>query len=76
MFVISPSMARSFGYDMIGVMLAEDSIPTIFDKLGNAKPKPISSLMEKLKRKRVCMNDNRVIFRANYWIFTSSHIRE
>ena len=76
MFVISPSMARSVGYDMKSVRLTEDAIPTIFDKLGNAKPKRISSLMEKLNRKRVCMSDNRVILGANYWTFTSSRIRE
>ena len=76
MFVISPSMARSVGYDMKSVRLTEDAIPTIFDKLGNAKPKRISSLMEKLNRKRVCMSDNRVILGANYWTFTSSRIRK
>jgi len=39
MFVISPSMARSVGYDIKNVRLREDASPTIFDKLGNAKPK-------------------------------------
>ena len=39
MFVISPSIARSVGYDMKSVSLTEDAIPTIFDKLGNAKLK-------------------------------------
>jgi hypothetical protein len=48
MFVISPSMARSVGYDMNNVRLTEDAIPTIFDKLDNAKPKRISSLIETL----------------------------
>ena len=38
MFVISPSMARSAGYDMKSVRLTEGAIPTMFDKLGNAKP--------------------------------------
>ncbi|KAK2163610.1 hypothetical protein LSH36_76g00075 [Paralvinella palmiformis] len=40
------------GYDMKSVRLTEDAIPTIFDKLGNAKPKRISSLAKKLNRKR------------------------
>ena len=39
MFVISPSMARSVGDDMKSVRLREDAIPTIFDKLGDTKPK-------------------------------------
>ena len=37
MFVILPSIARSVGYDMKSVRLTEDSIPAIFDKLGNIK---------------------------------------
>jgi len=53
MFVNSPSMARSVGYDMKSVRLTEYVIPIILDKLGDAKPKRISSLMEKLNRKRV-----------------------
>jgi len=53
MLVILPSKARSVGYDMKNVRLTEDAIPTIFDKLDNAKPKRISSLMGKLNRKRV-----------------------
>ncbi|KAK2164618.1 hypothetical protein LSH36_61g08001 [Paralvinella palmiformis] len=57
-FVISPSMARSVGYDMKSIRLTEDDIPTIFDKLSGAKPKRLSSLMEKLNRKRVCMSNN------------------
>jgi len=68
--VISPSMARLVGYH------TKSAIPTIFDKLCDAKPKRISSLMEKLNRKRICVSDNRVILRENYWIFTSSRIRE
>ena len=61
MLVISPSRTRSAGYDMMSVRLTEDAIPTIFDKLDNAKPKLISILMEKLNRKQECMSDNRVI---------------
>ena len=76
MFVISPSMARSIGYDMKSVRLTEDAIPTIFIKQRDANPKRISSLMKKLNRKWVCMSDNRVILGANYWTFTSSRIRE
>ncbi|KAK2153164.1 hypothetical protein LSH36_305g03073 [Paralvinella palmiformis] len=45
-------MALSVGYDMKSVRLIEDAILTIFDKLGNAKPKRISSLINKLKGKR------------------------
>ena len=33
MFVISPSMARSDGYDMKSARLIEDPSPTIFDKI-------------------------------------------
>ena len=33
MFVISPSMAQSVGYDMKSVRKIEDVIPTIFNKL-------------------------------------------
>ena len=76
MFIISQSMARSVGYDMKNVRLTEDAIPTILVKQCDAKPKRISSLMEKLNRKRVCMSDNRVILGANYWTFTSSRIRK
>jgi len=76
MFVISPSLARSVGYDMKSVRLTEDDIRTIFYKLANAKPKRISSLMDELNRKRVCMSDNGVILGANHWTFTSSRIRE
>jgi len=76
MFVISPSMARSVGYEMESVRLTEDAIPTILDKLGDANSKRISGLMEKLNRKWVCMSDNRIILGANYWTFTSSHIRQ
>jgi len=47
MFVISPSMARSVGYDLKCVRFTEDADPAIFDKLGDAKPKRSSSLMEK-----------------------------
>jgi len=61
---------------MKSVMLTEDTIPTIFDKLGNPKPKRISSLMQKLNRNWVCMSDNMVILGANYWIFRSSRIHE
>ena len=60
---LSPSMARSVGYDMKSVRFTEMAIPTIFNKLGNAKPKRISSLMEKLNRKRVWLSDNRVILK-------------
>ena len=76
MFVISPSMARSVGYDMKSVRLREDAIPTIFDKLCNAKPKRISCLMEKLNRKRVCyyMSDNRVTLGENNWILAYSKL--
>ena len=59
MFVISPSMTRSVGYDMRSVRLPENAIPTIFHKLGDDKPERISSLMDKLNRKLVCMGDNR-----------------
>jgi len=76
MLIISPSVARSVVYDTNIVRLTEDVIPTVFDKLGNAKHKQIRSLMEKLNRKRVSMSDNRVIFGANYWTITSSWIRE
>jgi len=76
MFVISPSMARLVEYDMKSVRLIEYAIPTIFDKLGNAKYKTISSLLEKLNRKRVCMSDNWVILGENYWTFTTSRICE
>jgi len=76
MFDISPFMARSVGCDMRSASLTEDAVPTIFDKLGDAKPKRISSLMGKLKKKRVCMSDNRVILGANYWTFPSPRIRE
>ena len=55
MFVILPSVARSVGYDMKSVRFTNYAIPAIFDKLGDAKPKRITSLMEKLNRKRVCM---------------------
>ena len=61
---------------MKSVRLTEDAILTTFDKLGNAKPKQISNLMEKLNRKQLCMSDNRVILVAKYWTFTSSCIRE
>ena len=60
MFVILLAIAWLVGYDMKSVRLTEDAIPTIFDKLSNAKPKRMDSLMEKLNRKRVYMNDNRV----------------
>ena len=45
-------------------------------KLGDAKIKRISSLVQKLKKRRVCMSDNRVTLRANYWTFTGSRIRK
>jgi len=61
MFVISTSMTLSVGYDIKSVRLTEDPIPTILKKLGNAKPKRINSLMEKLNRKRVCISDNSLI---------------
>jgi len=48
-------------YDMKSVRLREDAISTIFDKLGDAEPKRINNLVEKLNRKRVCMSDNMVI---------------
>jgi len=70
MFVISPPMVQSVGYDTKSVRLTEVASPTIFDKLGNGKPKRISGLMEILNRKRVCMTDNWVILGANYWTFT------
>jgi len=54
-FVILQSMARSDGYDMKSVRLTEDAILTIFDKLGNVKPKRISSLMEKLILGRISL---------------------
>ena len=54
----------SVGYDMKSVGLTEDAILTIFDELGDANPKRISSLMAKLNGKRVCMSDNRVIWRG------------
>jgi len=73
MFVISPSMARSVGYDMKSVRLIEDAIPITFDKLANAKPKQIISLMKKLNRKRVWMSDNRVILKQTN---ASSRIRK
>jgi len=63
-FVISPPMVRSVGYDVKNVRLTKDAIPTIFDKLGDAKSKRNSSLMEKLNRNWVCMSDNRVILGA------------
>jgi len=63
-------------YDMKSVMLTEDAIPTIFDKLGYDKPIRFSSFMEKLNRKRVCLSDNRVILGEKSWTFTSSRIRE
>ena len=74
MIVISPSImsvARSVRSDMKSIRLP-DVVPTIFDKLGDDKFKRISSLMEKLNRKRVCVSDNRVILGE----FTSSHICE
>ena len=61
---------------MKNVALTEDTIPTIFNKLANAKSNRISSFMEKLNRKWVYVSDNRVILEANYWTFTSSPIRE
>jgi len=76
MFVISPSLAQPIGYDIKSVRLTEDGIPTIFCKLGDAKPKRIINLMEKLNRKCVCMSDNKVILGENYWTFASSRIRE
>ena len=39
MFVISPSIARSVGYDIKGVRLTKDAIPIILDKLGDVNPK-------------------------------------
>jgi len=51
MFIISLSMAQSDEYYMKSVRLTEYAIPTLFNKLGDAKPKRISSLMEKLNRK-------------------------
>ena len=41
MSVISPSRAQSVRYDMKSVRFTEDVIPTIFDKLGDAKHKRI-----------------------------------
>ena len=61
---------------MNNLKLTEDAILTLIDKLGHAKPKRISSLMEKLNRKRIFMRDNRVILVANYIAFISSHILE
>ena len=61
MFVILSSLVRSIGYDMNSVRFIEDAIPTIFVKQRDAKAKQISSFMEKLNRKRICINDNRVI---------------
>ena len=58
-----------YGTIMKSVRLTEDAFPTIFNKLGNAKPKRISSLMKKLNRKR-CMSDNRIILGENYWNLT------
>jgi len=54
-------LTRSRRYDMKNVRVTEDAILSIFDKMGDAKPKRISSLMEKLNRKRIYMSDNRVI---------------
>jgi len=76
MFVISSSFPRSIGYNMNSVRLTEDAIRTIFIKQRDAKAKQMSSLMEKLNRKRVWISDNRVILGPNYWTFTSSHICE
>ena len=43
-------MALSFGYDIKSIRLTEDTIRIIFDKLGEYKPKRISSLMDKLNK--------------------------
>ena len=59
---------------MKSVRLTEDAIPNIFVKEHDAKPKRISSLMEKLDRKRICMSDDMVIMGANYLAFATSHI--
>ena len=72
MFVISPYMASLIEYDMNSFRLTEDVIPTVFDKLGDAIPKRISSFMEKLNIKRVCMSDNKAILGANYWTLHST----
>ena len=58
MFVISPSLSRSIGYDTNSVRRTEDVIPTIFFKQCDVNCKRISGLMEKLNRKRVRMSDN------------------
>ena len=47
--------------------LTEDAIPNVCVKQRGVNPKRISSLMKKMNRKRVCMNDNSVILGANYW---------
>ena len=64
--VISPSLVRSIGYDMQCIGLTEDVIPTIFVEQNDPKPKRISTSMEKLNRKGVCMSDNRVILGEDY----------
>jgi len=46
MFVILPSDARLVGYDIKSVRLTENAIPTIFDKLANAKPKQFDGEIE------------------------------
>jgi len=46
---------------MKAVRITEDAIPTILVKQCDAKPKRISSLMEKLYRKLICMSNNREI---------------
>ena len=67
--VISPSVARSV--DIQSVRLTENDIPAIFDKLSDAKRKRISSLMEKLNRKRVC--NPQMVYHARCFTATFVH---
>ena len=52
MFVISPSLARSIGYDMNTVRITENPILIIFVKKLNAKRKRISNMKDRLKWKQ------------------------
>ena len=47
MFVISPSMARSVGYDIKSVRFTEDAITTIFDKLCDGKTEQKTGMYER-----------------------------
>ena len=70
------SFARLTAQHAVEANLPQQALRQTLHDFEEWMSKRISSLMEKLNRKRVCMSDNRVILGTNCWTFTSSRIRE